>query len=418
MKNAHRINYLDLIYRITRGLMIKDGPPLKNVEILFFCHDDDRGEKLDGKHFATIADSFRKECEFLGYSCATIAHPWSKLSGKVTCGDAITINRKFFKAGLKQKIYNFFGGRKIKKYLTGIYKTIVSNSGANLVITIGCPEALAIACRELGVAHAELLHAMGYATVEWNWESKPKKCLPQFILTFDQLSTKTFSRLSKQDVKVFQLPHPYIAKFINKNEGFPFPNEWEKKITVDEKKKHILVCLQWGYDGELSQYKGLLENGLYPKALETVFEDTSETIEWCMRAHPIHLKNLKYKHHLNLLKSLSYKFKNVSWEPWSMFSLPNILPHMSGCLSMSSFSAYDATQFGVTSVLMCPTLQKGNEAENWFSDLVLEDYVLKKNFDKEFIVNWSCTVEQKKSLILSANNQTIIPVLLDKLLNK
>ena len=101
-----------------------------------------------------------------------------------------------------------------------------------------------------------------------------------------------------------------------------------------------------------------------------------------------------------------------------MFSLPNILPHMSGCLSMSSFSAYDATQFGVTSVLMCPTLQKGNEAENWFSDLVLEDYVLKKNFDKEFIVNWSCTVEQKKSLILSANNQTIIPVLLDKLLNK
>ena len=63
---------------------------------------------------------------------------------------------------------------------------------------------------------------------------------------------------------------------------------------------------------------------------------------------------------------------------------------------MSSMSAYDAANFGVKTLALCPNLKVNEKYSDWFLDLEAEGYLIKAFPDKDFIIDWIGVVEKVK----------------------
>ena len=54
-------SYFRIVLLILLAIVKKDDKLEGSADIVFFCHDDDRGVVADGKYYAAIADSLREE---------------------------------------------------------------------------------------------------------------------------------------------------------------------------------------------------------------------------------------------------------------------------------------------------------------------------------------------------------------------
>ena len=57
-------------------------------------------------------------------------------------------------------------------------------------------------------------------------------------------------------------------------------------------------------------------------------------------------------------------------------------------------SSYDAANFGVKTLALCPTLKVNGKYADWFLDIEAEDYLIKAIPDKKFILEWVRDVEK------------------------
>ena len=258
---------------------------------------------------------------------------------------------------------------------------------------------------------------MGYKSVEWGWDQQSVKNLPDFILSLDSTSTSTFKKLNCKGVKVIEIKHPFNSRFRDLKVAKHLPFEWRVEIPEMKRNKRILVCLQWGYDGELKQYDGILSNGLYPNFFKNLIKNTLNDVEWCFRLHPVQLMNSAYKHHVKEIKMLSKLNQNVSWESWSWSPLPSLLPHVEAVVSMSSFASYDAAEFGRRSFVMCPTVQSGGVAEDWFEDLVEIGLLAKGSMCESDLEKWINSVEALDHIWLANDAEKNTDVTIQHLFN-
>lgn len=387
----HRLAQIVQKLRIFQVINLKDSKSaIRKCDILLLCHDDDRGLSLGGKAYSPILDSFKEHLESQGYSTLTIAHPWSKLVGAKAFGKPIAINRSYLIAMIEKM---FFKADSVKN----LYKDIFSRANPQQIVTIGCTDELCMAAHELGIHHAELLHGIGYSPMPWNWDKKDRLCLPQEILTLDDVSTATFKPLEGQGVKVKQIEHPFLGRFRAERIG-SLPEEWRVK-TDKTFEKEILVSLQWGYAEGIdcsSKFEGILSNGLIPEELINVIARTQDKVLWRFRFHPVHIRNMKkYKKHFSLVKSLVDRFPNCEWEESTFKPVSSVVSRCDGHITMISMTSYEAAYMGVPTLALCPTLQVGGVYESFFSDLVENGYVVKGAVKEDSIMTWVQNLKKK-----------------------
>ncbi len=364
---------------------------IENIDIcdvLLFCHDVDRPISLSGKAYSPLLDSVREDFESRGLSCKSIAHFGSLLTGKKGYGEPISLNRAYIFYILKRKILNLLGVN--SRFKSNPFVDILEKSGAKMILTIGFPAELAIAAKSKGVFHVELLHGIGYAFLPWGWDKLSSDFLPNGILSLDEVSTKSFSPLEDEKVDIHTIPHPFLKRF-SPNRLNSQPPEWVIDLSKSSNfSKNILVTLTWGYAGDHGphvNFADILPNGLFFEELFDLVKEESNVF-WHFRMHPVQLRKLRYKKLLDFMDDLVLSQSNVDWRVASSLPFPSIAMHCDGNVSMSSMSCYDAAASGVPSLMLCPTVQKGNVHQDWFVDLENEGYVTKAKFEKEMLRNW------------------------------
>lgn len=400
--------------------MVKDSlTMLQKTDVLLFCHDVDRGIDLKGKAYSPLIDSVREDLESRGFRCQVIAHPWSQLVGSTAWGTPLAMNRSYFFARIISKISRkrLSKSKQVNSFFR-LYTGLIKKSAARLVITIGAPEALCNAAKSLGVYHAELLHGIGYTSLEWGWDERQPSDLPALVFSFDSTSTSTFLKLVPKGVEVLQIPHPFLKRFISNNFINKLPQEWKPPLTKNTTayNKVILVALQWGYDGEVSEFNNILANHLFPDELVNIIKETTGDIFWRFRFHPVQLRVKRYKKHIQFVDRLCRENSNCEWEWSSSAPLPTVLSQCQGTISMSSMSVYDAAYMGVPSLLCCPTLQQGGMANDWFVDLVDAGYTTKVSMIKNDIKQWILNANKMQPLAAGLDNQDAWNYALNKML--
>lgn len=394
-------NYL----RVLKEINFKDASKsIPLCDVLLFCHDVDRGVSLGNKAYSPLIDSIRDQLEEAGYSCVSIAHPWSKIVSYKGYGDPIAINRSYFLSRIINKIFLRFEFNSDR----GLYEKIIKKANPKVIITIGCNDDLCEAARNMKVFHAELLHGIGYTPLPWGWDKKKKKHLPQGILSLDPVSTNTFSELKKHNVLIKEIPHPFLSRFQGSNLD-KLPDEWLPDKIPSKYKKEILISLQWGYAPSIDEFvffKGFLTNGLFYEELQEVITQTYDTVLWRFRFHPVQYRQPeKYKKLFDFIEEFVQKNENCDWRESTRLPLPALLMNCSGHITMSSMSNYEAAYMGVPTLALCPSLRKGGIYEDFFNDLVVQGYLDKKTVSVDYILEWVSSAQGKPPLLSNLSEE-------------
>ena len=387
-------NIVSLTHRLANINFLDDVNSLQKCDVLFICHDVDRSMVVEGRAYSPLIDSVRQDFEELGFLCNSVALPWSKLTCSKSYGHPAALNRSylFFLFCLKiSALFRFLNHFSVDNP----YEVILQKTQTRLVISIGSPPYLARAARKNKVFHVELLHAFGYSKIEWGWDKLLAEDLPQGILSLDAVSSASFAPLKVKGLEIKTIPHPFLKNFLSKKRP-DFLSEPNTIFNEDHTfKKVILVSLNYGYNrdqGELDQFSGILENGLFPNEVgELIDEETS--ILWLFRLHPVQMRDAGYEKTRMFVEDFVSKRPNCEWRLASELSYPSVACQCDGTITMISSSVYEAASLGVTSLLLCPTLQSGGVHQEWYTDLVDDGYVRKIGFKKNVIKKWllSCT---------------------------
>ena len=406
-----------LRHRLANFNILDDVKSLPKCDVLFVCHDVDRSIFVKEVAYSPLIDSVRQDFEEHGFLCSSIALPWSKFTGLKAYGHPVAINRSYLFFLFCRKISSLLKLTNLCKAYNP-YEVVLQKTQARLVISIGSPLYLARAARENAVFHVELLHAFGYSKIEWGWETFLAEDLPQGILSLDDVSEASFAPLKGKGLEIKTIPHPFLKKFLSKQRRDFFG---EQITTFNEKhrfKKVILFSLNYGYSGDLeefNQFSGILENGLFPDEVgELIDEDTS--ILWLLRLHPVQMKGAEYSKTRMFVDDFVSKRQNCEWLLASQMSYPSVVSQCDGTITMISSSVYEAASLGVTSLLLCPTLQPGGKHQNWYNDLADDGYIKKIIFDKKVVREWLASCSRVKPRLSTLNNNSSWPAAFDWML--
>lgn len=409
------------VFKLLREVRIDSSiKSIKSSDILLFCHDTNRGIKLANTPYSPLIDSLKDEFEKDGWSCTTIAYPWSKLIGAKAYGNPISMNRNFLYAKVTNSLLKQTPLIKAYDAEVKLYEKIIKKSNAKLIISMNSSNALCEAARNLKVYQAELLHGIGYTPIPWGWDLKKKKHLPQCILSLDQVSTNTFSVLKKHQIDVIQIAHPFLKRF-NEDVIYKLPQEWKIHQINKTYDKEILVSLQWGYSpgvDEKDVFKGTLNNGLYYDFLENIIKNTQHSVYWRFRLHPVqYTQPKKYYRQLQTLSRLTSKYNNTEWVQSTELPLPSLLSTISGHLTMCSMVSYEAAYFGIPTLALEPLLRNDAVYSDMFEDLVSKGYLIKRDASEKAILDWIDNVEKTAPLLSNLHDDDNIIIWLTQKAN-
>lgn len=394
---------LSNIVKTISGINLKDSlKTLDSCDVLLFCHDADRGLSLNGKAYSPILDSVREDLEGRGFKCQTVARPWSVLVENKGHGYPLAMNRNYFMAMIKNKIFKLISKDShgvINGFFFELYKTIMDIANPRIVISIGACDVMCRAARVNKIFHVEILHGVGYTFLPWKWEEKEIMNLPQGILSLDEVSAKSFSPLQRKGIDIKVIPHPFIKRFIGPKKNIH--PEWIINNSIDYSKQ-IIFSFSWGYAGDHGDYEefaGVLRNGLFPDVLYDVVRYTRSSVFWRFRLHPVQLRQKKYNYVMDFMDDFVANNQNCEWRESSRMPYPSLAAVCDGNISMNSMSCYDAAYMGVTSLILCPTVQPGGIYSDYFEDLVAQGYVTKELPRLEMIRDWVNCAQKRQPLL-------------------
>jgi hypothetical protein len=348
---------------------------------------------LNGKAFSPLLDTFELDIREKGFSCVQFAYPESTITGENAYGNPFHAN----KAWALSCIFSCVEFRFISKVIETIslgrvslthkfgkeafYGKLLNLSKAKAVIGIEPYPILCKICRARGIPIVDLFHGFGYTekVFTYLWKEEPT---PNGALALDALSAETFSTKYFKEKKIWCefVGHPFYRRVLKGKADGLIPEEYlGKPDFLKTEKKKILYSMSWGYAGDHGNYpdfEGILENGICPNEFLEAIQNLSIDCEFFFRLHPVQLRNPgKYRSIIKLLERLSNQQSNVEWEKTSKAPLPILYNYIDCQVSMRSETCYDASFFGVKSLLLCPSLQKSGPNNGHFSDLAKLGYV-------------------------------------------
>jgi hypothetical protein len=394
------MKFLDKYFKILK--LIKFDNSLRDcyvADFVLFCHDADRSLLKDERVYSPIADSFAQDLTKIGFSILQISLPYSEIKQNQTWANALKLNRYFLFFHFFDYLFNLVFYKNISFFRSLFYILIFKLVKPKSVIAIGATHEMCIASKVCKIKLVEIAHGMGITPIPWGWDKRSLRELPDGIICFDNVSSKTF--LSLNCVHVVTMMHPFVKYFLSARTKSSLPCEWKVKKIHSGYDKEILVTLSWGYAGEYGKkscFDGILPNKICYESLLDAIECTKGKILWRLRLHPVHLRSSRYFWVVNFVANIAKKFSNVEWEESSRLPLLSILAKCKGHISMLSTSAYEAAYLGVSSLLLCPTLRNGREYSEMFLDLENLGYVKKSSADLQEILSWVNTIELKKPI--------------------
>ena len=372
-----------------RAALIRDTiRDARRSDILTFSHDADRGETLGGRAYGRLLGSIAEVLASDGLTITDVAHPYSILVGHKAWGEPLSMNRGALVAATRRRLG---GGVPGEGQLLHTYDDLLSRVQPRAVLTIGAPEDLCRAARNRGIPLIEVLHAQGYASLPWGWGDRGSLDLPAGVISFDSVSTGTFSALPSAGTEIWQISDPWTARF-RPNRRSALPLEWQGVFNSREDPRQVvLVSLQWGYARDHRTYKefqGILANGLLPDSILDLIADTVQSHYWLLRLHPVQASGSISRRHRKFLRQVAKANPNVDWEWATSVPLPVALAQTTHHITMSSMTTYEASALGIPSLLLCPTLNSGEVNSSLFQDLIDKGLAQKRRLEDPNLLNW------------------------------
>jgi len=344
--------------------------------LLLACHDTNRYGNIGGKWFSPLLEPIGEYLQRRGMTVMHLCLPPCLDAPKRVYGESFNVNLAFALVLLRKHAERFFVNRALAEErahqrMVMVYKQQLHAMSPELILGISVPSELAEAAHELKIPLIEAIHGMQLRASDQLVIEKFTAVdtrLPGTFLSFDSMTHAALCELFKsRGITSFHMPHPWHTEAAR-----PCSNLIEDSSRVESLfssyRAAFLLTLQWGYDGERDDLRGILPNGILHPSLEAVFA-ASPDILWLIRLHPVQLKGFSYKRHRRYAYALSRRFSNVNVMEASFLPLPLLLRRCSGHVSMLSGVCGEAAAVGVPSLMLCPTLKNGGEFAGMFSEL-------------------------------------------------
>ncbi|MEZ9231524.1 hypothetical protein AB4259_10640 [Vibrio amylolyticus] len=381
--------------------------------ILLSCHDVDRAMIQNKINSSPLFIGLKTALQEKDISYYELSNPFGVLkSSRVVIGSL-----SFNYATLLIKIYSTLLSKinkrspldkrvELESYL---YRRVLINLKINIVFAIDPPLGLCEAARSMNIKVVELMHGNNYSMSDEIFKEKfnrHDKTLPTDIVAFDDCTFSTLNNITE-------------GKCIRTHNSInPWHNYCEDIVPVGnlngEFKRKILVSLQWGYDGEREPLSNILDNGVIHSCLIKLIKNHDEMM-FCIRLHPIQLIRPWYKKHRQLIFELSNMYENVEIEYASSAPLNILLKAVDLHITMSSSCTGEASNQGVPTLLLCPTLHEDGTNYGLFRELYSENSTLVEFGFLQYalIEDWVNTTDKKPRKDILCTKKELAPFYLD-----
>jgi hypothetical protein len=365
-------------------LKLDDWKKLKRVDILFVIYDFNRTYRYKNRAYSPLLDSLQEDYFKQGYSCLTIAAPFSQLTNGQAFGEIVDFNGSFFRAALKRLLYNVISKEEIvgTHYIKDIWLKILNRTSPTKVVTINPSLALCSACRDLGIDIAELQHGVICDAHPAYGQAYKRNCdvqtLPTSFLCWDNVAAATLQKWTEdKGIQVTLINNPWTQRFIDNN-----PNDDLVKDARDRQSwlkalphmNRILVTLGWGWLGitdETLSKKYKMDVTMpqflsFPTGLMDIILETHETVTWFIRPHPAQLSGLERKPLENYLSKHLDSLSNVFWKEVSDTPLTILLECSDLHITVDSTITSEAALFGIHTGLVAPVPRPDSYLETYY----------------------------------------------------
>lgn len=372
-------------------MAFKNKNGLEKVVLSF--SDGNLGANYQGR-FSTILEPIRIWLIKNDYEPVNFLYPFTQLKSYEVKHGAIVLNCKFLIAHLVFMVARFLVSDALAATLKSrcrvfFLKKMIAKINPKAIIAFQATPELCEASHSLGINVIEPMHGMNVSFEDPIFAKSIKNvdlnCLPDAYLTYDDQTAKSINKLlDGRRRKIIDTPNPsfVFASQYSSRYGLNFDSDILRKYS-----KVILYTAQWGYDGERDGLSNILSNGILHESVVRVIRDMPD-VYWLIKMHPLQQSNIKYQLHREFFYNLENASKNVAVRACNSLPLPLLFPHIDGHITMSSGSAGEAAQFGIKSLLLCSSLQKGGAYASLYDDLVDSGMCIKGELKSTLIKEW------------------------------
>jgi hypothetical protein len=389
MNNLNKMQ-LNLIFNNLRFLLadIKSYPVLKS-DILFICHDNDRGYLFNGIAYCPLIDSLRDEFERNNINCISMASPYSTLKNCLAYGNPISINGRYARMKLKAFVISHIFGRNLRSDIeTNFWVKIIENHSPRVIIGIAPFKNLCKAARIKGIEICDVQHGIiefGFGYYKLNaLNNNSYQYTPNKILCWDGVSARSIKE-NWPWVLPINSGNPWINKFLKiPDDPIVIKETSEINKRLCSEGIFLLRTTQWSINS--LRYH---EIEIPPNIISVLRELEVLGVVICIKFHPVEIRQIGQK---KLHASARETFGEGMWSriiDVSEFALPAILKRVNYHITAYSASVIDATLLGKKSGLWAFE----NRMEAWFRDYIDLGFVdiLPTNHD-EILKHISCKI--------------------------
>lgn len=391
MVKFNKLKYYSSYIAPCFSVAFKNKNSLERVILSF--SDGNLGANYLGR-FSTILEPMRIWLIKNGYEPVNFLYPFTQLKSYQVKHGAIVLNCRFLIAHLVYTVARFLVSDEFAASLKSrcrvfFLKRMIAKINPKAIIAFQATPELCAASHSLGIRVIEPMHGMNVSFEDPIFAKTIKNvdlnCLPDVYLTYDGQTAKSIHKLlDGRRRQIIDTPNPnfVFASQYSSQYGLDFDSNILQKYN-----KVILYTAQWGYDGERDGLSNILSNGMLHESVMRVINDMPD-VYWLIKMHPLQQNSIKYQLHREFFYNLEKTSKNVAVRVCNSLPLPLLFPYIDGHITMSSGSAGEAAQFGIKSLLLCSSLQKGGAYASLYDDLVDSGMCIKAELKSILIKEW------------------------------
>ena len=332
--------------KLLRALIKPSGlSHLRKANLLLICADADRTFCFENQSYSPLIDSIGSFAVEDAIDVITVAEPGSKLVGKKSSGNPISLDGGFFRAKAMDVVLHGLGTNLEIRFWLKVLKAV----GPKCVIGIQPRASFCFAAKLAGVPIYDLQHGLiepGYYYNERTDCALGSKGLPTAVLCWDESSQEALKDAAPH-LQSYVLGNPWI-------ERLAFPTENDRLATFAlEQSRHLpkyandafLLTLHWS-----SSEKNKLQ--IPQQIIDAISELISEGCACFLRFHPSQKQFLgKDQLHLLWKDATNLSIDETLIVDVSDLALPLVLLNVKAHLSAFSASAIEASHFGLQTLL-------------------------------------------------------------------